>query len=80
MHPFLLASCNSLTCPSGQVCVEHTIPCIGRSCKKVPKCVAPGTCEAKECPPSHKCIEKDGPKCIRTIFTEAEVALLSKNN
>lgn len=38
-----ILGCNSVQCPSGKVCVEHTIPCIGKSCKKSAKCANPGS-------------------------------------
>ncbi|KAI6190133.1 hypothetical protein M3Y97_00083900 [Aphelenchoides bicaudatus] len=66
--------CASMECSHGLVCVEKTIPCISQSCKKVGICARPNTCEAEECPPSHKCkIENGTPKCVRGIFTLQDV-------
>uniref|UniRef100_A0A1I7Z6F6 Follistatin-like domain-containing protein n=1 Tax=Steinernema glaseri TaxID=37863 RepID=A0A1I7Z6F6_9BILA len=77
--PDLINGCKNKTCSGSEVCVEHTIPCIGRSCKKVAMCAKAGTCEATVCPPSHKCkMEGGAPKCVKTILTNSDVADLSK--
>ncbi|VDM99705.1 unnamed protein product [Thelazia callipaeda] len=60
---------NHPPCPSGQVCVEKTVPCISRSCPKTAKCAKIGTCDALQCPPSHKCEMKPKPTCVRTILS-----------
>lgn len=59
-------------------CVGRTIPCIGKSCKQIARCVKSGTCDALVCPPSHRCVAKPQPHCVRGIFTISEVAKLSQ--
>ncbi|CAG9538515.1 unnamed protein product [Cercopithifilaria johnstoni] len=66
-------------CPPGLICAEKLVPCISRSCRKIAKCVPPGTCEAMECPPSHKCVMNPGPTCVRTILTAEDVAKMNQN-
>ncbi|VDK40768.1 unnamed protein product [Gongylonema pulchrum] len=66
-------------CPPGQICVERTVPCIGRSCRKVAKCAPQGTCEALECPPSHVCEMKPGPTCIKKNMSQADIAKMNEH-
>uniref|UniRef100_A0A915D847 Uncharacterized protein n=1 Tax=Ditylenchus dipsaci TaxID=166011 RepID=A0A915D847_9BILA len=76
--PDSLNGCAKEGCSPGFKCVERTIPCIGKSCKKTAKCVKPGTCDALVCAPSHRCEEKPQPHCVRGIFTISEVAKLQQ--
>ncbi|KAE9554339.1 hypothetical protein FO519_002449 [Halicephalobus sp. NKZ332] len=76
--PVSVNGCANHKCPPGMVCVEHSTRCIGRSCKKVPKCAEPGTCAALVCPPSHICEANPAPKCVKKIFTESDVANLDR--
>uniref|UniRef100_A0A7E4WBD3 TIL domain-containing protein n=1 Tax=Panagrellus redivivus TaxID=6233 RepID=A0A7E4WBD3_PANRE len=70
--------CATVDCATGLVCVERPTRCIGRSCKKTPKCVKSGTCDALVCPPSHKCEASPTPKCVKTILTESDVGDLDR--
>uniref|UniRef100_A0AAF5PSD3 Follistatin-like domain-containing protein n=1 Tax=Wuchereria bancrofti TaxID=6293 RepID=A0AAF5PSD3_WUCBA len=65
-------------CPAGKVCAEKLVPCIGRSCRKIAKCVLPGTCDAMECPPSHKCVMNPGPTCVKTILSAEDIARMNE--
>ncbi|VDK75733.1 unnamed protein product [Litomosoides sigmodontis] len=66
-------------CPAGLVCAEKLVPCLGRSCRKVAKCVQPGTCDATECPPSHKCeMRSAGPTCVKAILAAEDVAKMNE--
>uniref|UniRef100_A0A1I7Z6N7 Follistatin-like domain-containing protein n=1 Tax=Steinernema glaseri TaxID=37863 RepID=A0A1I7Z6N7_9BILA len=61
--PDLINGCKNKTCSGSEVCVEHTIPCIGRSCKKVAMCAKAGSCKNKTCSGSEVCVEHTIP-CI----------------
>jgi hypothetical protein len=76
--PVDVNGCANHQCPKDMICVEHSTRCIGRSCKKVPKCATPGTCAALTCPPSHKCQASPKPKCVKTIFTESDITELDR--
>uniref|UniRef100_A0A8R1I1R6 Follistatin-like domain-containing protein n=1 Tax=Caenorhabditis japonica TaxID=281687 RepID=A0A8R1I1R6_CAEJA len=57
-----------MECKSPMMCVQRVRPCIGRSCKEVPTCEQPDTCEAVVCPPSQRCsLENGKPMCKKHI-------------